>query len=79
METATVSGLPSVLVDYAYVADPLLGAGAGTIPVVARALDVLVLHEGTLYVVTLAADADRYEAESAAWDRIRSSLRVGGR
>jgi hypothetical protein len=78
MQSVTVGGVPAVEVDYAYVASPVLG-GSTSIPVVARAQDVLLVQGETVTVLTFAGEQGAYLASAITWDRIRSSLRIGGK
>lgn len=73
-EPLTVAGQNAVRVEYAYVAEPLLGNVAATPPIVARAQDILVQRGDALTVITLAADSAQWEEASDTWRGILASL-----
>jgi hypothetical protein len=73
MEPATVRGKEAVKIDYAYVTEPPLG-GAQSVPVVARAQDVLLRNGDTVTIASFVADATVYDQKAAVWERILASL-----
>jgi hypothetical protein len=73
IEPAKVSGQDAAQINYAYVAEPLLG-GPSALPIVARGQAVLVLRGDTMTVVTFVADADAYDGLQATWQRILGSV-----
>lgn len=75
MEPTTVRGREGVKIDYAFIAEPLLG-GPNSVPIVAHALDVLMREGDTVTVVTLSADASSFEAQATTWNRILGSLEL---
>jgi hypothetical protein len=75
IEPTKLRDAAAVKIDYAYVAEPPLG-GANTIPVVARAEDVLLRNGDTITIATFAADSSAYDDQSATWQKILASLDV---
>lgn len=75
IEPVSVQGTDAARINYAYIAEPLLG-GPGAMPVVARGQDVLIPHDATLTVVRFVADADVYDTLGTTWERILGSLKM---
>lgn len=75
IEPLRVQDRDAARINYAYVAEPLLG-GPGALPIVARGQDVLIVQGETLTVVRLVADADAYDGLAATWQRILGSLKM---
>jgi hypothetical protein len=75
IEPVSVQGTDAAQINYAYIAEPLLG-GPGAMPVVARGQDVLIPRDATLTVVRFVADADAYDSLGATWERILGSLEM---
>ncbi len=73
-----VAGSPAVLITYAYVADPALDLGLPGLPVVVQAHDLLwvggTLEQRQMVVVTVAADAERWDDEEPVLQRILTSI-----
>ena len=76
VEETTVAGQEAIVVDYAYIPQATTSAGAGSIPVVARAQDFLIQQDETLTIITLAAEAGTFEGESKTWGAILDTLEV---
>ncbi|MGQ9625658.1 MAG: hypothetical protein ACUVV0_01975 [Anaerolineae bacterium] len=73
-----VAGKPAMLINYSYVADPLRAtARSVTLPVVVKALDALVIHEGRVYIFTFAADQTAFTAELSLMEKLMASLSFG--
>jgi hypothetical protein len=75
IEPVSVQGTDAAQINYAYIAEPLLG-GPSAMPVVARGQDVLLRRDATLTVVRFVADADAYDGLAATWQRILASLEM---
>lgn len=75
IEPVSVQGTDAARINYAYIAEPLLG-GPGAMPVVARGQDVLIPRDATLTVVRFVADADAYDSLGTTWERILGSLQM---
>jgi hypothetical protein len=74
-EPVTVlGGQAALLTTYAYVADPTRASGATGLPVVVQGQDLIFLHEGKWFVVTVAADATQWAAEQRHFNLIFASL-----
>jgi hypothetical protein len=65
-----------VLTTYAYIADPSLDSGANDLPVVIEAQDLLFVYSDQLVVVSMAADANEWEAEQKSFALVRDSLNL---
>lgn len=65
----------AVKIDYAYVAEPPMG-GPDSVPVVARATDVLIRDGEALTIVTFSADTAAFDAQESTWKRILASLKL---
>lgn len=74
----TVNGQEAVLVESAYVPQVAMGSSTGSVPVVARAQNFLFQQGDTLTIITLAADANVFEAENNVWQDILATVNVGG-
>ncbi|MFQ5612721.1 MAG: hypothetical protein ACE5H9_11375 [Anaerolineae bacterium] len=72
VEPTTVNGQEAVMVEYAYVPQ----GGAGRAPAVARARDYLLRQGDALTIITLAADANAFEAENNTWQAILATVSV---
>lgn len=75
-QAVTVNGRPGILVTYAYVADPTRDQGALAPPVVVEAQDLIFTVDNNALIVTVAADATLWEAESTYVGLIHRSLNV---
>ncbi len=75
IEPVRVQDRDAAQINYAYIAEPLLG-GPGAMPIVARGQDVLIRQDATLTVVRFVADADAYDSLTATWQRILGSLKM---
>lgn len=75
IEPVNVQGTDAAQINYAYIAEPLLG-GPSAMPVVARGQDILIRQDATLTVVRFVADADAYDGLAATWQRILGSLEM---
>jgi hypothetical protein len=73
VKQASVDGQEAVQVDYAYVPQ---AATRNSVPVVALAQDFLIRQGDRLTVITLAANANIFEAESGTWQAILASIRI---
>jgi hypothetical protein len=74
-EKVEVTGQPASRVDYTYVSEPIASPYRRALPVVVEAVDYIILYGDSAYVVTLAADAQQFEAEQGRFETILSSLR----
>jgi hypothetical protein len=70
------NGQPALVTNYAYIADPTRDIGAIGLPVVVEAQDIMFLQDGQFMVVTLAADANDWDAEQDGFAIITNSLRL---
>ncbi len=77
-EKVAVAGQPAVRVDYTYVSEPIASPYRRALAVVVEAVDYLILYGDSAYVVTLAADAQQFEAEQGQFEAILSSLSFKG-
>jgi hypothetical protein len=75
IEPVSVQGTDAAQINYAYIAEPLLG-GPSAMPVVARGQDILIRQDATLTVVRFVADADAYDGLTATWQHILGSLKM---
>jgi hypothetical protein len=75
VDQGTLGGLEASKVTYAYVAEPA-GGSQGSIPVVVQAIDWVVIHEGRAYILTLAAEADRFADEEGAFNSTLASFHL---
>lgn len=75
IEPAKVNDQDAAQINYAYVAEPLLG-GPSALPIVARGQEVLVSQADVLTVVSFVADADAYDGLAATWQRILGSVEL---
>lgn len=75
VEPTTLGGKDAVLIEYAYVAPPLVGAASTGVPVIARARDYLVRQGDTVTVLTLVAEANTFTTADALWEAIIASVR----
>jgi hypothetical protein len=73
VEQGMLGGVDANKVTYAYVAEPASGS-QGNMPVVVQAVDWVVIHEGRAYILTLAAEADRFVDEEGAFNSILASF-----
>jgi len=73
VEQTTVDGQEAVRVEYAYVPQATTG---GSVPVVALAQGFLIRQGDTLTIITLAANANLFEAENGTWQAILASIDV---
>jgi hypothetical protein len=62
-EAVQVDSIRGTRIDYAYVSEPIASPYRKALPVVVEAVDYLLPYRGKLYVITLAADASRFEPE----------------
>lgn len=72
----SVRDQPAIAIDYAYVAEPALGAAASSVPAIVRAQDILLQHADTITIITFETNTDTYEQELEHLDRILASLDV---
>jgi hypothetical protein len=79
IEPVSVDGRDAAQINYAYLAEPLLG-GPNSLPIVARGQDVLIPEGDLVTVVIFIADAGAYDGLGATRQRILDSLelRQGG-
>jgi hypothetical protein len=75
-EAQVKHGVPALVVTYSYLADPAHESGIVDLPVVVEAQDIIYADGGQLVVVTLAADANDWNAEEHDLAVIRSGLRL---
>jgi len=75
MEPARLAGQEAVAMDYAYVAEPELGAAAA-LPEVMRGRDYIVRAGDRVLLVGYSAPAARFAEAEAAWARIARTLRI---
>lgn len=75
IQATKISKQDAIKIDYAYVADPIL-ATANSLPIVARAEDVLIRQGDTIVIATFAADAAAYEEAVPTWAKVLSTLDV---
>ncbi|HEX8681339.1 MAG TPA: hypothetical protein VF707_03430 [Ardenticatenaceae bacterium] len=73
-EPVTVGGQEAVRLEYAYVAESVLG-NTNAAPIVARAQDVLVQRGDSLTIITFAADSSQWDEALGIWRTILASLR----
>lgn len=67
---------PALVTTYAYIADPTRDSGADGLPVVVQAQDVMFLDANRFVVVTMAADANEWDAEQHEFKLILDSMRL---
>lgn len=67
---------PALVATYAYVADPTRDLGAIGLPVVVEAQDIMFLQDGQFLIVTLEADAGRWDDEQTDFAIVTNSLRL---
>lgn len=72
VEETTVNGQAAVRLDYAYVPQ----GSVSSVPAVARAQDYLIQQGDTVTIITLAADANVFEAETDTWQAILATIEV---
>jgi len=77
-EAVEVDGIGGTRIDYAYVSDPIASPYRKALPVVVEAVDYLLPYQDKVYVVTLAADGDRFEQESSSFEAILGSVDFAG-
>jgi hypothetical protein len=76
-ERMTVQGdQPALVATYAYIADPTRDIGAIGLPVVVEVQDIMFLQDGQFVVVTLEADANRWEEDEEGFAIVTNSLRL---
>ncbi|MFN8457945.1 MAG: hypothetical protein U0401_25390 [Anaerolineae bacterium] len=73
-ETAQVGGQPAGRVVYTFVNEPIANPYRWALPVVVEAVDYVFLHQGQVYVLTLAADGNRFEPEQGRFEAIIRSV-----
>ncbi len=71
---AVLGGNDALLTTYSFLADPTRDSGGNGVPVVAEAQDLIFRQGDQWLVVTLAADAGRWDAEAAGFAPVRESL-----
>jgi hypothetical protein len=71
-----LGGLPAIVATYGFVADPTRDAGATGLPVIVEAQDILFIKDGTLYAVSLRADAADWAANARNFAVVTNSLRL---
>jgi hypothetical protein len=76
MRPEVVGGLAGVVTEYGYVAPKEQGVGAGSLPVVARAEELVVVKGDKLVQVRYAAKAEEYEARGEEREKVIKSVRV---
>ncbi len=67
---------PAIMTTYAVVADPTRDSGATGLPVVVQAQDIMFFENGQFIVVTVAADANLWDAAQSDFQIIFDSLRL---
>ncbi len=72
-DSGMVDGIEASRVSYAYVSEPV-GGLQQSIPVVAEAVDWVVIREGTAYVLTFAAAAESFAQEEGTFNSILTSV-----
>ena len=77
-EMQVLNGAPAIVTTYGFIDDPTRNAGATSLPVVVEAQDVVFVHEGQVYVVSLRADASDWDANARSFAIITDSLRLTG-
>lgn len=77
-EAAQVDNIDGVRIDYAYVSDPIASPYRRALPVVVEAVDYLLPYQGKLYVITLAADASRFEQEEGQFEALLRRVDFAG-
>lgn len=77
-EAARVDNIDGVRIDYAYVSDPIASPYRRALPVVVEAVDYLLPYQGKLYVITLAADASRFEQEAGQFEGLLRRVDFAG-
>ncbi len=75
VEPAEVQGQEAVAIQYVYVAEPPMG-GPDSMPVVARATDILMRQGDTLTITTFSAEAAAFDGQATTWGRILASLKL---
>ncbi len=75
VEPAEMQGQETVKIEYVYVAEPPMG-GPDSIPVVARATDILMQQGDTLTITTFSAEAAAFDGQATTWGRILASLKL---
>jgi hypothetical protein len=73
-----VDGIDGARIDYAYVSDPIASPYRKALPVVVEAVDYLLPYQGKLYVITLAADASRFEPEAGQFEALLRRVDFAG-
>jgi hypothetical protein len=77
-EEATINGQPALRVNYAYVADPPVGMGAASLPIVVQASDTVVVQGNQFFVFSSVSDASQ-DKDTAALARVLTSVRLTGK
>jgi len=77
-EEVEVDGIRGTRIDYVYVSDPLPSPYRKALPVVVEAMDYLLPYQDKVYVITLAADGDRFEQESRQFESILRRVNFAG-
>lgn len=67
---------PAIMTTYALIADPTRDSGAAGLPVVVQAHDIMFFENGQFLVVTVAADANLWDAAQRDFEIIFSSMRL---
>ncbi len=74
-ELSQVAGQEAVTIDYGYVEDPLRSSAMSvSLPVVVRAVDVVLVRDNQVYVLTFAADQLVFDEASKTLERLLNSL-----
>lgn len=71
-----LNGTPAIVATYGFIADPTRDAGAIGLPVVVEAQDVIFVHDGMVYVVSMSADAVDWDANARNFAVVTDSLRL---
>lgn len=75
-EMQVLNGTPAIVTTYGFIADPTRDAGATSLPVIVEAQDVIFVHDGYVYVVSLRADAADWDANARNFAVVTDSLRL---
>jgi hypothetical protein len=77
-QAVQVDNIDGTRIDYAYVSEPIASPYRKALPVVVEAVDYLLPYQGKLYVITLAADASRFESEAGQFEALMRRVDFAG-
>lgn len=73
-KSVTLAGQPAAQIDYTYVSNPIASPYRQALPVVVEATDYLTLFQDKLYIITIAADATRFEQNKDRFETVLQSI-----